>query len=160
MAKPPLVNLADVSLHPFGQGEQFAAQLGRIAPALGMEKMGCSLIVLAPGKRAFPFHEHYAHEELFIILEGSGTMRFGEEQHPVRSGDVIFTPPGKGTAHQIINDSDSDLRYLAMSSTDSPEICFYPDSGKYVSFHYADGNFAVSFMTPEGDGPGYWDGED
>ena len=159
MAKAPRVNLGELDLYDFGHGENFAAKIGRISATLGMKKIGCSLVVLEPGKRGWPFHEHYAHEELFIILEGTGTMRFGEDRQPIKAGDILFTPPGKGTAHQIINDSDAELRYLAMGSMESPEICYYPDSGKYSSIHFSEKNFAVSFMTPEGDGPDYWDGE-
>jgi len=118
------------------------------------------MVVLEPGKRAWPHHEHYAQEEIFIVLEGEGTIRFGDGRFPVRQGDVVFTPPGKGRAHQIINTSDRPLRYLAFSTNESPEICFYPDSGKYGSYHYDEHVFPVRFMAHEGAAADYWDGED
>ncbi|MFP6743746.1 MAG: cupin domain-containing protein [Alphaproteobacteria bacterium] len=52
---------------------------------------------------------------MFVILEGIGTLRYDGERHPVRQGDVIFTPTGPGTAHQIINTSDAELRYMALA---------------------------------------------
>ena len=107
--QPPMLNLDDLELRPFGNGEKFAATLGRIGGPLGMKKIGCGLVVLEPGKRAWPHHEHYGQEELFIILDGEGSIRYGEETFPVKSGDVIFTPPGKGTAHQIVNTSDAEI---------------------------------------------------
>ena len=157
---PPILNLDDVELQPFGQGEKFAAMLGRIGMPLGTKKIGCGLVVLEPGKRAWPHHEHYAQEELFIVLEGEGTVRYGDSEHAIRTGDVIFAPPGKGTAHQIVNTSDAPLRYLAFSSTDSPEICYYPDSGKYATFHSENGQFPVHFVAHEDARRDYWDGED
>jgi uncharacterized cupin superfamily protein len=48
-------------------------------------------------------------------------------------GDVIACPPGGlETAHQIINTSDVEaLKYLAVSTRQSPELVDYPDSGKF-----------------------------
>jgi uncharacterized cupin superfamily protein len=47
----------------------------------------------------------------------------------VRSGDIIVCPPGDAEkAHQRINTSASELRYLSISSMDLPEIAEYPDS--------------------------------
>jgi len=158
--QPPTLNLADVELRNFSHGENFSAMLGRIGTPLGMQKMGCGLVVLEPGKKAWPLHEHYAQEELFIILEGEGSIRYGDESYPVKAGDVIFTPPGKGTAHQIINTSGERLRYLAFSTNDSPEICYYPDSGKYCTFHYNNSGSAVNFMAEEDARVGYWHGEE
>ena len=44
---------------------------------------------------------------------------------------MIACPPGgPETAHQIINNSDSELKYLAVSTTVSPEVAEYPDSDK------------------------------
>lgn len=158
-ASPPMLNLGELEMTPFGKGETFAAQLGRIGDPLGMEKMGCGLVVLQPGKRAWPHHEHYGQEELFVILEGEGTIRYGDDTFPVKAHDVIFTPPGKGTAHQIVNSSDAPLRYLAFSTTDDPELCYYPDSGKYGAYAHAGGS-GTHLMAHEGSGVDYWDGED
>ena len=47
-------------------------------------------------------------------------------------GDIIACPPGgPETAHQILNTGNEELRYLAVSTKPSPEICDYPDSGKF-----------------------------
>jgi uncharacterized cupin superfamily protein len=156
---PPVVNLEEIALDEFGHGEKFAARLGRVGRQLGMQKIGCGLVVLAPGKRAWPFHGHYAQEEAFVILAGSGVIRYGEGEYPVKAGDVIFTPPGPDRAHQIVNDSEDELKYLALSSMDSPEICYYPDSGKTGAFHVTAGGFA-GFMSRESDQADYWEGED
>lgn len=156
---PPIINLDDIKLDDFGHGERFAARLGRVGRTLGMQKIGCGLVVLAPGKRAWPYHGHYAQEEAFIILDGRGTLRYADAEYPVKTGDVIFTPPGPARAHQIVNDSDAPLKYLALSSMDSPEICYYPDSQKTGAFHVTDRGFA-GFMSRDGELADYWDGED
>ncbi|MEO7467217.1 MAG: hypothetical protein ABIV36_09400, partial [Sphingobium limneticum] len=42
--------------------------------------------------------------------------------------------PAQGTAsaHQIINDGDTELRYLAISTMSEPDVIDYPDSGKFA----------------------------
>lgn len=152
---PPIANLDDVDLKPYGEREGFSASLAAIGQQLGATKLGCKLVVLSPGKRAWPYHLHHAQEEMFVIIEGSGTLRYDGERHPVRRGDVIFTPTGPGTAHQIINTSEAELRYLAFSSNSDAEVCEYPDSGKVGA--YGDN---LNFLAPASAEVDYWDGED
>ena len=153
--KAPIVNLDDLPLQAFGQGRHFAAMLGRVGAALGTRQIGCTLVVLEPRKRAWPYHLHHAHEELFVILDGEGTLRYDGHEFPVRSGDVILTPPGPDTAHQIVNTSERELRYLALSTKQSPEVCYYPDSGKYGAY-FGEGG---AFIAKDESALDYWHDE-
>jgi uncharacterized cupin superfamily protein len=128
MTRPPTANLADVALERRGNGRGFVADVGAIGPTIGAQKLGCSLVVVPPGKKAWPYHVQYANEEMFVILEGEGTLRHDGELHPIRAGDVIVSPIGK--PHQILNTSDRELRYLAISTMIEPDIAEYPDSNK------------------------------
>jgi uncharacterized cupin superfamily protein len=70
---------------------------------------------------------------MFVILEGTGTLRFGANTFPVRAGDVIACPAGgQDTAHQLIASDDGELRYLAISTMLQPDVGEYPDSGKFI----------------------------
>lgn len=72
---------------------------------------------------------------MFLILEGTGTLRFGEKEYPIKKHDIIACPPGgRDVAHQIINTSNSELRYLCLSTNEPYDICEYPDSNKVMSF--------------------------
>ena len=55
--------------------------------------------------------------ELFVILEGTGVYRFGGETYPIKAGDILAAPAGKGAemAHQIVNTGTSELKYLGIS---------------------------------------------
>ena len=123
-------NIDEVSFREFSHGDGFGAELAAVGAELGSRKLGFNVAVVPPGKRAFPFHAHHGNEEMFFILEGKGSMRIGEETHPVRAGDFISLPPGRDSAHQILNDSDAPLRYLAVSTMEVPEVVEYPDSRK------------------------------
>ena len=107
--KAPIVNLADLPLEPYGKGAHFAAMLGKVGATLGSRQIGCTLVVLEPGRKAWPYHLHYGQEELFVVLEGQGTLRYDDDEYPVRAGDVILTPPGPDTAHQIVNTSEQGI---------------------------------------------------
>jgi mannose-6-phosphate isomerase-like protein (cupin superfamily) len=39
-------------------------------------------------------HYHRATEELYLFTAGSGRMRLGDEERPVRAGDCVVIPPG------------------------------------------------------------------
>ena len=76
--------------------------------------------IVAPGKRSCPYHYHLAQEEMFVVLEGAGSLRVAGEMLPVRAGDVIFIPPGPEYPHQLVNTSDAPLKYLSISTQEQP----------------------------------------
>jgi len=106
-----VVNLTDVPLRDAGNGKSFQARVGRIAPMLGLTGLGCSLTVVPPGKRAYPFHRHHVFNELFYVLSGNGEVRLDERTLAIRAGDLIANPAG-AEAHQIVNTGREELRYL------------------------------------------------
>jgi uncharacterized cupin superfamily protein len=132
----------------------------RLARGTAAGKLGISIDIVAPGKRSCPYHFHYAQEEAFVILEGAGTLRVAGEMLALVTGDVVFIPPGPAYPHQIVNTSDAPLKYLSISTKDSPEVVEYPDSGKYLASAARDGNpYGFARMHREKDDLDYWDGE-
>jgi uncharacterized cupin superfamily protein len=136
--------------------ESLAARLGTGTAAC---KLGASIDTIPPGKRSCPYHFHHAQEEMFVVLEGSGTLRVAGEMLPLRTGDVVFIPPGPQYPHQIINTSDQPLKYLSISTRESPEICEYPDSDKYLATASSDGARSFSAIQRPSTSLDYWDGE-
>jgi uncharacterized cupin superfamily protein len=171
--RKPIMNVADVSLEPLPSefaptgpaAERFEAKTGAIGAHIGARTLGYNITVVPPGKRAWPFHNHPAKEEMFFVLHGSGEVRIGEATYPIRAGDIIACPAGgKETAHQIINTGAEELRYLAVSTEHSLEMAQYPDSGKFAvkaEFGPApDGTpQRFIFVGRESQPAGFWDGE-
>jgi uncharacterized cupin superfamily protein len=138
----------------------YDSMCARLAKGTAAGKLGISVDIVAPGKRSCPYHFHYAQEEAFVVLEGEGTLRVAGEMLPIGSGDTIFIPPGPQYPHQIINTSNAPLKYLSISTKDSPEVVEYPDSGKYLASATRDGNaYGFARMHREKDDVDYWDGE-
>ena len=132
----------------------------RLARGTAATKLGMSIDIVEPGMRSCPYHFHYAQEEAFVILAGEGSLRVAGEMLPIKGGDVIFIPPGPAYPHQIVNTSKAALKYLSISTRDSPEVVVYPDSGKYLASATQEAD-AQGFarMHREKDDLGYWDGE-
>lgn len=150
-----VVNVDDVALERFEQGGRFASDGARLGPLVGAKDLGCSYDVVPPGKCACPFHSHRAEEEMFFVVRGEGTLRYGGETRKIRTGDVICCPTGgPETAHQIVNDSDAPLAYLSVSTRMPAEVCEYPDSGKVGAF-----GPGLRHMTRAGDAIDYWTDE-
>jgi uncharacterized cupin superfamily protein len=131
----------------------------RLGTGTAAEKLGASFDIVAPGKMSCPYHFHYAQEEMFVVLEGEGTLRVSGEHLPVRAGDVVFIPPGPDYPHQFINTSDAPLKYLSISTRESPEFVEYPDSGKQSSIVRKPDGSRFSFVQRMENGLDYWDGE-
>lgn len=147
-----VVNIDDLELEHFENGDTFGCDGARIGPKVGAKDLGYAYDVVQPGKRGCPFHSHRAEEEMFFIVRGSGTLRYGNESRTIRAGDVICCPTGgPETAHQIINDSDGELAYLSISTRAKAEICEYPDSGKIGAF-----SGDLRHVTRSGAGIDYW----
>lgn len=132
----------------------------RLVTGTAALKLGAGVDTVPPGKRACPYHFHYAQEEMFIVIEGEGTLRVAGEMLPIRAGDVMFIPPGPDYPHQIINTSAAPLKYLSISTRDSPEVVEYPDSGKYLASATRNGDpHGFDQIHPLKDALDYWDGE-
>jgi uncharacterized cupin superfamily protein len=127
----PIVNINDVEVQRAEAGEHFAVDMAQLSPLVGAEKLGFRLCVVPPGKRAWPYHTHLANEEMVLIIAGTGMLRYAGEEWPIKEGDVASFVPGPENSHQIINSSDSDLRYLCISTMEHPDVVLYPDSDKY-----------------------------
>lgn len=169
----PIINLDEVKLVPrplnfVASGpaaERFDARMGPIAPLLGASQLGYNLTVVPPNKAAFPFHNHRVNEEMVLVLQGTGEVRIGEQRYPLRAGDIVAMPAGGSEmAHQIVNNGNEELRYLAVSTRLSPEVAEYPDSGKFgvLAEFPADGggkSQRFMFVGRKEDSRDYWEGE-
>jgi uncharacterized cupin superfamily protein len=172
----PIVNIADVELVPRptanepkgASAELYGLRIGRIGARVGAEQLGYNITAVPPGKRAFPYHSHRVNEEMFFVLQGTGEVRLGNETFPLRAGDILACPAGGiETAHQIINTGTDELRYLAVSTLRSPEICDYPDSDKFGIYDERPSPWQqrdpkqklFRFLGREAQSIDYWDGE-
>jgi uncharacterized cupin superfamily protein len=88
-----------------------------IAKQLGAKNLGARMWRLEPGQ-ASTKHRHGAQEELYMLLEGTGRMRIGDEVHTLQPHDVLLVEPR--TVRQLFNDTDADALWLVVGAP--PEL--------------------------------------
>jgi uncharacterized cupin superfamily protein len=153
-----IVNAADVEPESRA-GATVDRDVRDLAQAAGSIKTGLRLFEVRPGKLVNPPHCHTAEEEIFVVLEGGGTLevwphlrRGGEhEVHSVRAGSVVARPAGTGRAHTF-RAGDDGLTLLAYGTREPTDVTYYPRSGKV--------NFRGLGLIGRLDVLDYWDGED
>jgi uncharacterized cupin superfamily protein len=114
------------------------------------ERTGLCQVTLEPGKEGYPPHCHSADEEIFVVLEGGGTVYLGDEEAEVRPGHVLGRPPGTGVAHSF-QAGDGGMKYLAYGPREPNDIAYYPRSNKV--------NFRGIKLIGRIERLDYWDGE-
>lgn len=122
--------------------EGFTAYRARLGYQLGTERLGLSQWRVPAGQAAYPYHFHLAEEELLVLLEGSLLLRSPEGWRRLRQGDVVRFPVGEDGAHQVVNDTGADAKFLSISTHGQPDVVIYPDEGK----------LCAAERTPDGSG--------
>ncbi len=121
---PNVVALDDLDTGPFP-----GAAVRALGQAAGSSRAGLNHVALQPGQTGAPPHCHALEEELFFVLDGSGTLTLGGDEHPLRSGDVVARPPSSGVAHAL-RAGDHGLTYLIYGTREPGDSVYYPQSGQ------------------------------
>jgi uncharacterized cupin superfamily protein len=110
-----------------------------LARQAGAVRGGLNWGRLEPGRRGAPPHCHSADEEVFVVLEGGGTLelwpspaRAGDtegEEHELRAGDVVWRPPSTGISHSL-RAGDEGITFLVYGTREPNDVCYYPRSNK------------------------------
>jgi len=95
--------------------------------AAGSRLTGLRHCTVPPGRLGARQHCHAAEEELFVVLDGEGVCLLGDEERPVRAGNVVSRPAGTGVAHTFRAGS-AGLAYLAYGTREPNDIVYYPGS--------------------------------
>jgi uncharacterized cupin superfamily protein len=104
---------------------------------LGATDLGARLWRLRPGE-ASTRHRHRAQTELYVVLEGEGRMRIGEDSLALPRLSAVLVGPAE--VRQLFNDTDADALWLVAGAPAeaantlemTPELLaeLYPDGPK------------------------------
>jgi uncharacterized cupin superfamily protein len=100
----------------FQHGQQFFFA----GKSLGLSTLGMNAIKMPPNWEHYPEHDHAAddEEELYITLEGSGTLHAGAETFPMERGVLIRV--GATTKRKIVPGADG-MTLLMLSNRPDPK---------------------------------------
>lgn len=75
-----------------------------------------------------PRHSHPYEHEVFV-LEGSGVVYQGDQEHPLQAGAVVFVSPDE--VHQFRNTGDQPLKFLCLvpNSATGKSVTVVPECG-------------------------------
>lgn len=124
-----------------------------LAKQLEAGSLGARLWRLRPGQ-ASTLHRHFTQEELYVVLEGEGRIRIGDEVLTLGRLDALLVEPED--IRQIFNDTDADALWLVVGAP--PELAntvdmtpeqlaqLYPEGPRALPPELGGGEF-----TPPGD---------
>jgi len=145
-----IVSVGEIEPH-LSERENHRYAWRSLAKTAGAKRTGLNHIALEPGQMGAPPHCHASEEELFVVLEGDGTLLVGNEELAVRPGHVVARPAGSGAAHAFTA-GEHGLTILAYGPWLPDEIVYYPRSNKIFFC-------GIGVMTRV-ESLDYWDGED
>jgi uncharacterized cupin superfamily protein len=130
-----IVNVGDLE----GDYGGIAKYPGRAA---GAQQSGLNWIALPGGETGAPPHCHSLEEELFVVLDGEGTLELWHrpdpehpkqsepaETHALRAGHVVSRPAATRIPHAL-RAGPTGMTYLAYGTREPNDMCWYPRSNK------------------------------
>lgn len=110
----------------------------RLAPPAGLSQFGASHVVLKPGAWSAQRHWHKGEDELVVMLAGEAVLIEDQGRTVMRAGDIAVFPADVADGHHLVNESEADCSYLAISAGpdrggDYPDIDMqWDDQGRYL----------------------------
>src|SRR6516225_7060136 len=88
-----------------------------LAKQLEASTLGARLWRLHPGQ-ASTRHRHRCTQELYLLLEGTGRIRIGEELYTLDPLSSLLIEPGE--IRQLLNDTEADQLWLVVGAPPEP----------------------------------------
>jgi uncharacterized cupin superfamily protein len=111
---PRVLHAEDAFWRPSNQMGVLNTDLGK---QLESTQIAARLWRLTPGQ-ASTRHRHVAQTELYVVLEGTGRIRIGDELHTLAPLSSAVVEPE--LARQVFNDTDADVLWLVAGAP--PEL--------------------------------------
>jgi quercetin dioxygenase-like cupin family protein len=103
----------EATVHRPGEGEKIGGATTVTIKATGKETNDSFYLgegVFEPGFPGPPPHRHRRLHDMFYVLDGTLTMRLGDETIELPAGSFVCVPPG--VVHTFSNPSDAPVRFL------------------------------------------------
>lgn len=114
-----------------------------LSKQLEASQLGARMWRLEPGQ-ASTKHKHFTQEELYVVLEGEGRVRLGDEVLTLSPHDALLVEPE--TVRQLFNDTDADQLWLVVGAPQESITSTLEMSEEQLRRMYPDGPKA---MPPE-----------
>lgn len=92
----------------------------------GLKNFGVNLTRLMPGSQSALFHKHSKQDEFIFILEGTPTL-ITEDGETQLSPGMCIGFPAQGSAHHMMNRSNTEAVYLEVGDRTKGDEATYPN---------------------------------
>ncbi|MFM5932047.1 MAG: cupin domain-containing protein [Novosphingobium sp.] len=99
----------------------------RLAPAGGLTDLRASHVVLKPGAWSSQRHWHDDEDEMVIMLSGTAVLVEDDGRTVLYPGDICAWPKGVTNGHHLINESEADCVFVALSAGNKDGAGGYSD---------------------------------
>jgi len=121
------------------RSNQMGVQNTDLARQLGATALGARLWRLEPGQ-ASTRHRHRGAHELYVVLEGTGRMRVGDEVLTLAPMSAVYVEPDE--VRQPFNDTPGDQLWLVVGAPTEAANTLEM-TAEQLAFHYPDGPRAL-----------------
>jgi len=111
-----------------------------LAKQLEASALGARMWRLEPGQ-ASTRHRHFEQEELYVLLEGEGRVRVGDEVLTLAPLDTLLVETE--TVRQLFNDTDADQLWLVVGAPAEGITSTLEMSEEQLRYMYPDGPKAL-----------------
>jgi uncharacterized cupin superfamily protein len=139
-----LLKTADAFWRRSNQMKALNTDLGK---QLETTQLGARMWRLEPGQ-ASTRHRHFSQEELYVLLEGTGRVRIGEEVLTLAPLDALVVDVE--TVRQLFNDTDDDQLWLVVGAPPEAITSTLEMSEEQLAAMYPDGPRALPPELAEG----------
>lgn len=112
-----VVNYKDIEtgdIHHYPGSDELLGISASFCQHFGLMRLGIHHERLMPGRRVSWPHAEADEEEFVYVLEGTPDVWLDGHLHRLKPGDGVGFAAGTGIAHTVINNSDSDVRFLVV----------------------------------------------
>ncbi|WP_052947825.1 cupin domain-containing protein [Aneurinibacillus tyrosinisolvens] len=128
--RPPIANIsaAPTPLLQKTSKVQDGGEFTWLTGILGSDRLFAQVYRLKYDTGANRLHSHSDVDEMFVVLEGSGSLMTEQGEFPLIKGDVISKPAGSGLATKLIAGAEgmTILDIEAWTRSDQTDIVVYP----------------------------------
>lgn len=118
----------------------------RLGEAGGLTQFGANLVILQPGAMSSLRHWHLNEDEFVMVVQGICTLVQDAGATDLHPGDCAAFPAGHPDGHHLINNTDTEARFLVIGTKAAREVATYSDvdlrveqGGGTSTFTYKDG---------------------
>lgn len=88
----------------------------RVGPPAGFTQLGACHVTLKPGAWSSQRHWHDGEDEMVVMLSGEAVLVEDGARTVLRTGDVATFAAGVANGHHLVNESDADCCFVAVSA--------------------------------------------